>query len=422
MLAVRFEAQTWIAGVLGVLLAACQPAPAPPPPDLDAMASRYVQLTRELARHDPSLIDHWLTTPPTWDPGGRRPVSTLHLQIDRLAGEAETAILGGSGSARARAEWLRGQIRALRLAAQRLLGESLPFDTEARLAFGIASQRADLFQADRARDALDQMLPGPGPLGARLAAFRARFQVPATARDAVMRAALDACRDATRAAVALPADEAVEVAWVEGLQWDAHAHYLGGHRTRIDVNASVPLDLTRALHLACHEGYAGHHAQHIWLADGLVSARGWQERTLVPGFGPALLLAEGAAEAGTQLAMPPERRVHVYREQLAPVSGLSRLGGDAFDQLVRVEQAQAALDPLIADIAREYLDNQINTATAIGRLEQDVLMPGAEAFVFFIERRRTRVLAYTEGRHLALGRLGGTGLHGLRALFVPPVP
>ena len=424
MLAVKVDARTWIAGVLGVLgglLASCQPV-APRHPDLDGIASRYVQLTRELARHDPSLIDHWLIESPPSELGGRRPVSTLHLQIDGLAGEAETAVLGVSGAARTRAEWLQGQVRALRLAAQRLLGESLPFDTEARLAFGIASQRADLFEADRARETLDQVLPGTGPLGSRLATFRARFRVPATARDAVMRAALDACRAATRAALALPADETVEVAWVEGLPWDAHAHYLGGHRTRIDVNANVPLDLTRALHLACHEGYAGHHAQHIWLADGLVSARGWQEHALVPGFGPALLLAEGAAEAGTQLAMPPERRVQVYREQLAPASGLSQLGGDAFDLLVRVEQAQAALDPLIADIAREYLDNQINTATAIERLEQDVLMPGAEAFVLFIERRRTRVLAYTEGRHLALDRLGGTGLPGLRALFVPPMP
>jgi len=425
MLAVRFAERTSTAGVLGVLgvlLAACQPAPASPPPDLNAIASRYIQLTRELARHDPSLIDHWLTSPPAGDPGGRQPVSTLQLQVDRLASEAETAVSAVSGSARTRAEWLHGQVRALGLATRRLLGESLPFDTEARLAFGIAPQRADRFQADRAREALDRVLLGTAPLHARLATFRARFQVPAAARDAVMRAALDACRDATRSALALPADETVEVAWVEGLPWDAHARYLGGHRTRLDINADVPLDLTRALHLACHEGYAGHHAQHIWLADGLVSARGWQEHALVPGFGPALLLAEGAAEAGTQLAMPPERRVQVYREHLAPASGLSQPGGDVFDLLVRVEQAQAALDPLIADIAREYLDNQINTASATERLEEDVLMPGAEAFVLFIERRRSRVIAYTEGRRLVLGRLDGAGLTGLRALFVPPTP
>ena len=85
-----------------------------------------------------------------------------------------------------------------------------------------------------------------------------------------------------------------------------------------------------------------------------------------------------------------------------------------------MEEAQAALEPLIGDIAREYLDNRINATTAAERLEREVLLPGAEAFVFFIERRRTRILAYTEGRRLVLERLGQTGLSGLHAVFVAP--
>jgi hypothetical protein len=403
-----------------MLAGACARHPAPP--DLDAMASRYIQLTRELAGHDPSLVDHWLTEPPPLDAGGRRPVSTLHLAIETLGRETEAAILETSGEARVRAEWLAGQTRALRVAAGRLLGQSLPFDTEARLAFGLSPARADLFEVDRAREALERALPGTAPLGERLAAFRARFQVPAAARDAVMRAALEACREATRTDLPLPSDAAVEVAFVEGIPWDAHARYLGAHRTRIEINASAPLDLTRALRLACHEGDAGHHAQHIWMADDLVSRRGWQEHALVPGFGPALLLAEGAAEAGADLAMPPERRARVYRDRLAPAAGLGRATTAGIEQLVRVEEAQAALEPLVGDIAREYLDNQINAATAAERLRHDVLMPAPEAFVFFIERRRTRILAYTEGRRLARERLGGSGLAGLRRLFVPGSP
>jgi hypothetical protein len=209
------------------------------------------------------------------------------------------------------------------------------------------------------------------------------------------------------------------VAFVDGLPWDAHARYLGGHRTRIDVDGSQPLDLTRALRVACHEGPVGHHAQHIWGADELVGRRGWREHGLVPGFGPALLLAEGAAEVGAELAMPASRRARVYRETLAPAAGLSKLDAGDFARLIRIEDAQAAIEPLIADIAREYLDNRITAATAAERLEQEALMPAPEAFVLFIERRRTRILAYTEGRRLARERLGAAGLAGLRALFVP---
>lgn len=409
-----------IACVTGMWLAACQPGPGRP--DLDAIAARYLQVTRDLARHDPSLIDHWLTEPPTAPEGGRQPVALLRQAIDALAADADAAVPNVDGVDRRRAEWLAGQIGALQLASRRLLGESQPFDTEARLAFGITPERADLFRADRARETLARELPGEGALASRLAAFRARFEAALTAREPLIRAALTACRQVAGDALTLPPDDAIEVAFVDGLPWDAHARYLGGHRTRVEVAGHQPLDLTRALRLACHEGAPGHHAQHIWAADDLVGRLGWPEHELVAGFGPALFLAEGAAEAGADLAMPADRRLQVYRDHLAPAARLTGVGGDELARLVRVEEAQADLDPLIADIAREYLDNRINATSAAERLEHEVLMPNPEGFVFFIERRRTRILAYTEGRRLVRERLRSGGLAGLHALFVPGMP
>jgi hypothetical protein len=417
MLRVSQRACLWIACLAATLLGACRSEPAGPDPD--AIASRYIQLAWELSRHDPSLVDHWIVEPPAPGGAGRRPVAMLRAAADALAAETAAALPEVDGLERLRLEWLLGQARALQLASRRLLGESVPFDVEARLAFGASPQRADRFQVDRAHEMLERELPGEGPLADRLAAFRARFQVVAEARETVLRAALAACGDAAAPALALPSDNAIELAFVDGLPWDAHARYLGGHRTRIEVDGNQPLDLTRALRVACHEGHVGHHAQHIWAADELVGRRGWREYGLVPGFGRALLLAEGAAEIGAELAMPAARRVRVYRETLAPAAGLSKLEADDFLRLIRIEDAQAAIEPLIADIAREYLDNHITAAATAERLEQEVLMPAPEAFVFFIERRRTRILAYTEGRRLARERIGAAGLAGLRALFVP---
>ena len=420
MLRVRQRARISIACMTGMLLAGCEPAPGRA--DLDAIASRYIQLVQDLARHDPSLIDHWLVEPPADPAVGRQPVALLRGAVDALARDADAAVLDVEGLERERAAWLAGQAHALQLVSGRLMGESVPFDAEARLAFGISPQRADRFRADRAHEALASELPGEGTLAVRLAAFRARFQVPPEARDTVMRAALAACREATGTVLALPADDSIEVAFVDGLPWDAHARYLGAHRTRIEIDGSQPLDLTRALRVACHEGAPGHHAQHLWVADELVGQRRWREHAMVTGFGPALLLAEGGAEVGADLAMPAERRQAVYRERLVPAAGLAHLTAHDLDRLVRVEEAQAALEPLIGDIAREYLDNRINATTAAERLEREVLLPGAEAFVFFIERRRTRILAYTDGRRLVLERLGQTGLSGLHAVFVRPAP
>jgi hypothetical protein len=232
----------------------------------------------------------------------------------------------------------------------------------------------------------------------------------------VMRAALDACGAAVAQALPLPETSAIEVAFVPALPWDAHARYLGGHRTRVEIHGGQPLDLSRALRVACHEGPAGHHAQYIWIADRLIEARGWSEFALVPGFGPDLLLAEGAAEAGADLAMPAARRLEAYRTRLAPAAGLAAVD---LDRLVRVEDALAALEPLIGDLARDYLDNRLTATLTAERLADEALVASPDSFIPFIEQRRARLLAYADGRRMVMARLAGRGLTALPTLFVP---
>jgi hypothetical protein len=406
-----------VAAAIATIAASCA-APSTPL-TLDSVASRYIQLAQDLARHEPSLVDHWLTGSPPPASVPRQPVATLRGAADALVQDLDSMARRLSGAEQGRASWLAGQARALQFAARRLLGESVPFEEEARLALGITPSPADPAAVAQARAQLERELPGAGPLNERLTAFKVRFQVPEAARSRVMGAALDACREVTFDFFPMPEDEQVDVAFVAALPWDAHARYVGDHHTHIDVNGAAPLDLTRALRLACHEGYAGHHAQHIWLADELVARRGWREYGLIPGFGPALVIAEGAADAGTDLAMPPERRTHLYASVLAPAAGIDRPLED-FARLVRVEQAQAMLEPLIGELAREYLDNRLTAATTAERLEKDVLVASGDAFVPFIERRRTRILAYTEGRRRVTELLDGAGLAGLHGIFVPP--
>ena len=76
------------------------------------------------------------------------------------------------------------------------------------------------------------------------------------------------------------------------------------------------------------------------------------------------------------------------------------------DRLARVEVHLTAIEQLIGDIARDYLDNQINTSDAIDRLSREALVADPEGFVMFIERRRIRVLAYSAGRRRGAGRPG----------------
>ncbi len=148
-----------------------------------------------------------------------------------------------------------------------------------------------------------------------------------------MQIALDACREAVAPVIELPSDERITIRFHKNMPWDAFARYAGAHRTTIEVNDDGPLDMSRALRLACHEGYAGHHVQHL-LLDRVFGERRWPELQLTPGFGRHLLFMEGAAEVGADLALPASRRAALYRERLFPAASLDPKD---IETLVRLE-------------------------------------------------------------------------------------
>ena len=188
--------------------------------------------------------------------------------------------------------------------------------------------------------------------------------------------------------------------------------YAGGHRTTIEVNDG-PLDISRALRLACHEGYPGHHVQHL-LIDRVFEGRHWPELQLMPTFGRHLLFMEGAAEVGADLALPAERRAALYRDRLFPAAALDPA---AIDTLVRLEELLPALLPVVTEVGRQYLDSRITQEQALERLANEALISNASATLAFIERRRARALVYGEGRRVIYSMMPAKNLEGLRDLF-----
>ncbi len=52
------------------------------------------------------------------------------------------------------------------------------------------------------------------------------------------------------------------------------------------VNTDLPVYIDRAVDLACHEGYPGHHVYNALLEKHLVRDRGWVEFSIYPLFSP----------------------------------------------------------------------------------------------------------------------------------------
>ena len=382
------------------------------PPTFDAIAEGYVRASLKLAQHDPSLVEDW-RGPDSWRPGARVPVAQLMEEIATLDRQLDIARSDISSAPEyARGQYLAAQLNALRFAAERQLGRAASIDDQAREEFGITLPPFDAAAAARVRDRLQRVLAGDAPLADRVATLRRAAIVPEDRRADVIGQSLSRCSSDTAAVVAMPPDESISFRFRSGLGWDATARYEGNHKTTIEIN-DEPLDVSRAFRLACHEGYPGHHVQHL-LFDRLVEERRWPELRLTPGFGPHLLLAEGAADLGADLVLTREERKWLYREGLFPAAGLS---GHSIDALVEVEDALIALLPVVTDVARQYLGGSITQARALERLADEALITNPAGTLAFIERRRARALVYGEGRRVVSELIKTKDLAGLYAAF-----
>lgn len=383
------------------------------PATFDSIGEGYVRTSLKLAQHDPSLVEDWFG-PESWRPGPRQPVAQLLdaiTDLERRVVIAQSDI--SSGHEYARGKYLAAQIRALRFAAERQLGRAASIDEQARAEFAVAFPPLDQAAIGRAHASLHRLLAGTQRLAARIGELRRETSVPAAQRGLVIGRALAACRRASAAVTGLPHDERVRVVFRSGMPWDAFARYTGAHTTDLQINDDVTLDVSRAFRIACHEGYPGHHVQQL-LIDRVYAQRRWPELQLVPGFGPHLLLLEGAAEVGADLALGASQREQLYRDELFPAAGLKT---DRVHTLIQVEALLPELLPVVTDVARQYLDGIISQERALDRLASEALVANPQGTLAFIERRRARALVYGEGRRIVYGLLETRDLAGLHAAF-----
>jgi hypothetical protein len=378
-------------------LAACAPSERA----MNEIADAYVRLVLDVGQHDPDLVDAYYG-PPEWRAEAAAdtvPLATLHGRADILLARLAEEQPGNDEMTRLRWEYLGHQIGAIRARIAMLRGTTFPFDTESRLLYDATAPTlpAEHF-ADVLRE-LDATLPGDGPTAERVERFQAAFVIPPARLDTVFHAAIAECRARTLRHIALPADEQFTVAYVTDKPWSAYNWYQGGYASRIEVNTDLPVPIDRALDLACHEGYPGHHVYNVLLERELVRGRGWREFAVYPLFSPQSLIAEGSANYGIELAFPGPERVVFERDLLFPLAGLDPADAERYGAVRALVHRAAYADN---EAARGYLDGSLTYEEAADWLVRYALLSPERAAqrMRFIERYRGYVINYNLGRDL----------------------
>ena len=364
-------------------------------------AQRYVKLVLAMGEHDADYVDAYYG-PPEWREEVRATRPTLDFIHDAavvLREQLAAIARPGDPLEALRHDYLGRQTDALIARAEMLRGRRFTFDEESRALYDAVAPTHDEDYFRALNTAIEAELPGDGALIDRIEAFRMDFVIPREKLDAVFGAAIDICRAKTADHMGLPIGESFTVEYVNDKSWSGYNWYKGGFTSLIQVNTDLPIFIDRAIDLACHEGYPGHHVYNALLEKTLVRDRGWPEFSVYALFSAQSLIAEGSANYGIDVAFPANERVEMEKETLFPIAGLDP---SRAEQYYRVHELAARTSYAGNEAARRYLDGAIDAEQAADWLTTYALMAPARASqrVKFIEQYRAYVINYNLGKDL----------------------
>lgn len=382
---------------------------------MNQIAERYVKLVLKVGQHDADYVDAYYGDE-SWKPAGApTPLATLTSEAQAIRQDLGRVTVKSSDDelVRLRRDYLDRQLSAIESRLAMLGGRTFSFDEESQRLYDAQAPHKTEADFKPVLNEVEKLLPGKGSLVERYAAFRAHYVIPKDKVDAVFRAAIDGCRSRTQRRVKLPEGEQFTVEYVTGKPWSAYNWYKGRYRSVIQVNTELPITIDRAIDLACHEGYPGHHVYNALLEKTLVRDRGWVEYGVYPLFSPQSLIAEGTANLGIEVAFPGDERTAFERDVLYPAAGLDPKTAATY---AAVQHQIDALSYAGNEAARRYLNGEIDRAGAAAWLQQWGMMPKDRALqrIAFFDKYRSYVINYNYGRDLArafIEKRGGTVDH-----------
>ncbi|MEW6060525.1 MAG: hypothetical protein AB1600_01155 [Bacteroidota bacterium] len=370
---------------------------------LNDIAEKYVRLILDIGQIDPDYVDAYYG-PKEWQEESaamkHQPTALLDRVNALLMSVNNVRVPTSDKRSVLRKTYLTKQLIAAQTRIEMLNGKKFTFDEEARLLYDVAPPKYSEKHFSDIIQQLNAVLPeDTGTIAQRYQTFRNQFIIPTEKLDTVFTAAITECRKRTKQMITLPENEHFVVEYVTDKPWSGYNWYKGNAYSVIQVNTDFPIFIDRAVDLAAHEGYPGHHVYNALLESELMKNNGWIEFCIYPLFSPQSLIAEGSANYGVDVVLPKEERMKFEKDVLFPLAGLD---ANKADQYYRVQSLVAELNYAGNEAARGYLNGTMTKEQAIDWLVKYGLFEPkrAEQRLRFIEKYRSYVINYNYGQDL----------------------
>jgi hypothetical protein len=265
---------------------------------------RYVRLCLRVGRHIDGFIDAFIG-PSEWEQevSAEETVDPKHLR------EEAHLLLDGLGDAdleEDRRRWLHGQLVALECVTALLAGEEIAWTDEVELCLGVRPTRTDTETFEAVHRRLDAAIPGPGTVRERYIQWDENNAVPREKLVPALARLKDLLGPRAHALARMPSEESVTYELVSNEPWSAYNWYEGQYRSRVEVNADLPISFRVLVDLAAHEAYPGHHTERTAKDAHLYRQLDRPETSVTIISAPESLISEGIAMNALEEALGPE--------------------------------------------------------------------------------------------------------------------
>ncbi len=388
---------------------------------MNSIAENYVKLVLRIGQLDADFVDAYYG-PKDWQPYDNLATAEDSTKLKSQCNSETDSLLNKLDALKnfkadeiqtLRFRFLYKQLLAVKAKLFMLSGGSFSFDEESKALYDAVAPVYSKEHFQSILEQLNKILPGSGDVSKRLDEFRKGFIIPKDKLQTVFEAAIKECRRRTENHISLPANENFKIEYVTNKPWSGYNWYKGNYFSVIQVNTDLPIYIDRAIDLAAHEGYPGHHVYNSLLEEKLVNERGWKEFTVYPLFSPQSLIAEGTANFGIKMAFPGDEKIKFEKEILFPLAGLDPNKAEEYEKVLSLTEELSFAGN---EAARNYLDNKWSKKETLDWLEKFSLMSPERAVqrLKFIEKYRSYVINYNLGQEIIenyINKNGGTDNH-----------